>query len=791
MKNIYLLSLLLLSVSVFSQNKKNALQKFDVSDMETSVLIPSSPITNLDVYNEKTVTNYSFYQAYKAIVQGDLENRYFPLDNLKEQSKQSYFTNVIPLVILHSEYESISNLALQNNAVTKDSEGYLIRNGNASIFEKKHITLTTPLRSSSKGLQTTFKLSDSNIFNTTNQIIEHIEIDFNDGSDFRNIILNQNIIVNYTEAGKKTITFKLTFENGDVITRQSRIDIKYSNADLFTNYNRVITTFNSSITPDLLPYGEAVSYPGTGEYEMYLSADNILDKPIFLVDGFDPGDGRDITGLYNLLNFDDGGSTSNLGDLVRAEGFDVVILNFPIYTRTADTEIIDGGVDFIERNAMLLVELINTINTQKVGTAENVIIGPSMGGLISRYALNFMEDQNMSHETRLWISFDAPHHGANVPIGFQHQFNFLAFGLDDFLVLGDLNVEELQPIIDGMLKSSAARQMLTDQFEPHITDSDGVTFNSSLALPRAHPFKAILDGRMNSLTSSGFPELTRNVTIINGSGSNNRYPDNTAGMNDLVPGSQIVNANIELFGVAELKANTFFTPTAGSEIEMSQIHLDFPWWFPLANDRINNADSRAFTYSNGVDAASGGLFDIIKLTEDLSTDGLVGEFLASLSTDYFNFIPSISSMAFEITNEEIDWFHTPTGVTTARATTNITPFDAWYMPIDNEPHVTLTEGNVAFALNEIFQETLSIESNLESFIKLKQNPITDNLTILSSQFFEEANITILDMTGKFVYNKKTSLNESTNIPLNLSSGIYVLNIETNSQQNFRTKVIIK
>ena len=168
MKNIYLLSLLLLSVSVFSQNKKNALQKFDVSDMETSVLIPSSPITNLDVYNEKTVTNYSFYQAYKAIVQGDLENRYFPLDNLKEQSKQSYFTNVIPLVILHSEYESISNLALQNNAVTKDSEGYLIRNGNASIFEKKHITLTTPLRSSSKGLQTTFKLSDSNIFNTTN-----------------------------------------------------------------------------------------------------------------------------------------------------------------------------------------------------------------------------------------------------------------------------------------------------------------------------------------------------------------------------------------------------------------------------------------------------------------------------------------------------------------------------------------------------------------------------------------------------------------------------------------------
>jgi hypothetical protein len=540
-----------------------------------------------------------------------------------------------------------------------------------------------------------------------------------------------------------------------------------------------------------MPYGESVSYPGTGEYEVYLSADNILDKPIFLVDGFDPGDGRDITGLYELLGFDDNGNSSNLGDLVRAEEFDVVILNFPIYTRTADAAVIDGGVDFIERNAMLLVELINIINAQKVGTAENVIIGPSMGGLISRYALNYMENQNMNHETRLWISFDAPHHGANVPIGFQHQFNFLAFGLDDFWILGDQNVEELQPIIDGMLRSSAARQMLTDQFEPHITNSDGVTFNSSLALPRAHPYKAILDGRMNNLTSTGFPELTRNVSIINGSGVNNRYPDNTAGANNLNPGSRILNANIDVMTGAEMKIETFFTPNAGLQIQTSKVHLDFAWWFPLANDRINNADSRAFAYSNGIDAASGGLFDILSLTEDLSTDGLVGEFLASLSTDYFNFIPSISSMAFEITNEEIDWFHTPNGITTARATTNITPFDAWYMPTDNEPHVTLTEGNVSFALFEILQQTLSTETFLDDSIKLKQNPITNSLTLISTKDYQDASISIVDITGKMVYNQNTNLNNRTTIPLNLASGMYILNVDTHTNLNLRTKLIVK
>ncbi|MCX7550816.1 T9SS type A sorting domain-containing protein [Xanthomarina sp. F2636L] len=792
MKKNYLQILLLLSVSIiFAQDTKNAFQKLDISDMETSVLVANSPIVDVVSYNTKPINNYNFYQAYKAIVQGDLEKRYAPLENLKEQSKKSHFTNVIPLAIIHSDFESFEEQALQNNSVTKDAEGYLLRTSSASIFEKRHLTLMAPLRSSNKGLQTTFNLSASNIFNTTSQHIESIEIDFNDGLDFRQIALSQNIRVTYTEEGRKTITFKLHLDNNEIVTRQATIDIKFSNEDLYTNNNRIITTFNSSITPNLLPYGETVSYPGTGEYEVFLSADNILDKPIFLVDGFDPGDGRDITGLYELLNFDDGGTTSNLGDLVRDEGFDIVILNFPIYTRAADAVVVDGGVDFIERNAMLLVELINNINAQKEGTAENVIIGPSMGGLISRYALNYMENQNINHETRLWISFDAPHHGANVPIGFQHQFNFLAFGLDDFWVLGDQNVEELQPIIDGMLKSSAARQMLTDQFEPHITNSDGVTFNSSLSLPRSHPFKAIFDGRMNNLTSTGFPELSRNVTIINGSGNNNRYPDNTAGANDLNPGSRILNANIDIMTGAEMKIETFFTPNAGTQIQTSKVHLDFAWWFPLANDRVNNASSTAFTYTNGVDAASGGLFDILKLTEDLATDGLVGEFLGALSTNYFNFIPSISSMAFELTDGEIDWFHTPTGINTARATTNITPFDAWYMPIDNEPHVTLTEGNVAFALFEILQQTLSTDSNSVNSIKLKQNPISNSLTLISTDKYQGATISIIDITGKQVYFQKTNIESRTTLPLNLASGMYILNVDTKTNLVLRTKLMVK
>ena len=785
--NILLCLLLLVTSTLLAQDKDDPFKKFNTTEMETNILVLQSPVADIQSYKHKTVDLFAFYQVYKSIAQGDFDKRLVPLEQLKLERIESYATGIVPLSILHAEYENVSSEALQNNSVYRDSDNYLVNDGSA-IFEKNQITVVSPMRSIHKGLQVNYALPSEHINNLSEAVISHIEIDFDDGNDFQTVDINDIKTINYSNKGKKTIRLKITFEDDHQIIVNSTIKITYSNEDLFERSGNMVTTFNSSITPDLSPYGESVSYSGTGEYEIFLSPDNVLDKPIFLVDGFDPEDGRTINGIYDLLNFDDEGVQSNLGDVVRAQGYDVVILNFPVYLRTQDNKLVDGGSDFIERNAMLLVDLINIINTDKVGNAENVIIGPSMGGLISRYALAYMENQNVDHDTRLWISFDAPHLGANVPIGFQHQFNFLAFGLDDFWILGDQNVEELQPIIDGMLKSPAARQMLTDQFESHITDSDGVTFNGGLSLPQPHFYKPILDNRFNNLTSTGYPELTRNVSIINGSGNNNRYQSNTNPVTDLFPSSQILDADINVMTGADLKVETYFTPYAATTIEMSKVHLDFAWWFPLANDRINNASASAYSYSNGIDAGSGGLFDILTLTADLATDGLVGEFLDALSTDYFNFIPSVSAMAIEVQNNQINWFESLSGITTSQ-----TPFVNWYMPIVNEPHVTLTNGNVTFALDEIIEETLSNpESDDLMQITLEKNPIEDQLVLLTNTLSRDVNIEIIDITGKTVFKQDyKSLSDRTAIPLSLSSGVYVLNIVGNENMRFRNKLVVK
>lgn len=546
------------------------------------------------------------------------------------------------------------------------------------------------------------------------------------------------------------------------------------------------TAFTSAITPDLSVYGETTSYSGEGEYQIFLSADNILDKPIIVVDGFDPGDTRDIAGIYSLLDFTSTSGTQNLADLVRAEGFDVVILNFPTYVRAADAVTIDGGADFIERNAMLLVELINIINTAKATNSpeQNVIIGPSMGGIISRYALNYMENQTLEADTRLYISFDSPHHGANVPIGLQHHLNFLANNPLSPVI-------ELEPLIEGLLKSPAARQLLVDHFEAHLSGADLFTFDPTLTLPEAHPFRTTFETNINSLTTTGFPEDVRNVSIINGSGIGSSYLAKD-GITPVTNGFTIVDATLPIdspLGIINIDIELNMTPSAGTLQQVSRFFAPlFPPFIPNI-ESIANSETINF---DGVDSAPGGLFDLSALTGDIGTGGgIAADFLAALLIDKFSFIPSVSGLALEITDEDsgdhINWHH---NIDLAnRGTTNITPFDNTFLPDENEQHVQLTEANVAFALSEILTPPLSVSDKNSISFQLEKNPLKDQLVLLSNSN-SNVNISILDLTGKTVFNTYLNLNSRTSIPLNLASGFYILNIMGENNAIFATKFII-
>ena len=760
MKNLYFFLMLLLCIKSIGQNR---LDRLDKSDMETSILFSAFPLIDVSSYQTSINSVYTFYQTYKSLGERDSQNRFLDLETFKLKADDDFRNNKMSIAILSTDFEIIKEDALANGNIYIDSEGYIMKSENAaSIFERKELTIATPLRTKHKGLNVTFNLFEENILNTTSKQISQINIDFDNGEGFKTVILNSDFDVRYITDGFKNLTTEIRYSDGSSKTSFSKVKVSYSKDEMRTIFNRVITTFESENTPapNLSAYGINNDI-GTGEYEIFLSDDNILDKPIILIDGFDPGDTRDITGIYSLLNFDDNGTSSNLADIVRAQGFDVILLNFPVYTRTSDNEIIDGGSDFIERNAMLLVELIDIINTTKIPTADqNVIIGPSMGGIISRFALNFIESSGGVADTRLWISFDSPHLG------------------------GDQSIEALRPLVDDFLRSPAAKQMLTDHFDAHITS--GTDFDLNLRLPIAHPWHNLF---YNELIMSGFPQNVRKVSIINGSGIGNLYQDKL-GM-DIDPNFLALNIdNLQIGSGITASDGDFrarFTPFKNQLNQTGFVSINAPLLCFCDFEASSNVE--ATDYSDGIDAAPGGLFDIGSITGDLGSDPLIIDFLAGLTTDYFNFIPTVSAMALN-NDGEIDWYHIPENLTNSRTVENETPFINWYMPDDNEDHVFLTSANVNFALSEILNSSLGIDNVDEIKFQLENNPVKNNIVLITNSNNREAIVDVFDITGKRVMTSTKPLQNRSMIPINLNSGFYILNLTDELGNTFTTKFVV-
>ena len=499
-------------------------------------------------------------------------------------------------------------------------------------------------------------------------------------------------------------------------------------------------------------YDESQEYFGEGNYEIFLdNIDGVLDKPIIMIDGFDPGDGRDISMLYSSLDF--GGD--NLADILRDEGYDFIALNAPLYN--TDGKDIDGGADYVQRNAMVLVELINFINNEKVGSEELVIIGPSMGGLIARYGLSYMEANSLTHETRLYISFDSPHLGANIPISFQYLINYFAKELDN---------EQAQEVVDNVLNSPAAKEMLLDHYLGHLLPGSNFEQDPSLLLPIGAPnFRDAFQTELNDL---GFPVNVRNVSIINGSGQGT-----TIGS----PGMEMINTTLDLGATITADIILRFTPEAGQTTTVTDFTTSVGG-VPFASFE---AAAESFAFTDGVDSSPGGKGDIASGLGDI-TDPIIIAFLEALEQSEYSFIPAISAMAID---SEPDWFATPN--------INDSPFVNAHIPNVNENHVQLTEQNAAFALSEIRQEPLNTSDfELVNFV-LMENPVSEQirLKLNPTQVYNNVSISVYNTSGQQILSEKIQ-NPSDIIAINhhLNSGIYLLHI-TDNNHNYNTKLVVK
>ncbi|NNT71866.1 T9SS type A sorting domain-containing protein [Flavobacterium sp. IMCC34852] len=709
-------------------------------------------------------TNY-FLQAYHEIQRADFLQRLPKLEKLREAANLGFAKNQVPLGVLIADFEKINPTAIENGDVFLTANNLFESKPNAqNVFQKHTLNLIAPLLAKSKSSLVTFIVKEELIFNTTNKHILSIAIQTNGEETWKTISTNTPLSIRFNSNGLQTVNCRLQFTNGETIVQSFvlTVDNQNNNADARNSQNNfqpnVINTITATIPYQ--GYGETVPHLGQGEYEIFPdTVDGVLDKPVFVVDGFDPGDTNTIPLFYAGLDY---GAGQNLADYLRTQGFDIILVNFPTYTRPNTTTVVDGGVDFIQRNAFVLVEIINQINAQKVGTQKNVIIGPSMGGLISRYALRYMEMNALNHDTRLYISFDSPHQGANVPIGFQHLFNYMAYG--------PLGNAALQPIVDGMIKSSAARQMLIDHMEGHLQSGSNFEFNTASAslVPTGAPnYRTAFQNELNAM---GFPTTVRNVAISNGAGN---------GTMNYSPNFEVMNHTFNVTTTQRAIINQRFTPAANVTNQVSRFRgqtLVFGTWLTIYESLAN---SKSPTYTDGLDTAPGGRFDMGGFQADAGTDPLLVEFFDNLNADYFTFIPTWSSMAISGTNN----LYTPvTG-------NSVTPFVASSIPTVNENHVTLNQNNVTFALEEIINGSLTTTNPAFETLWIK-NPVTNSIEINTSYTLENAGITINDILGKTIYQSKNNTISGTfQIPIVLTKGVYLITI--GNENGSVTKKIVK
>jgi hypothetical protein len=665
-----------------------------------------------------------------------------PLDTLYSRASVYTDAGVFPLSISLFNYHYIKPDALDSGWLNMDtvSGQYLnVPNSPVSPYAQSTAFVAGVFNPVTWKGVTQFIVPQNLLFTNTNQVYTKIEIDFADGKGYRNISLNEVITVNYEgyeEGSKRSIYIRVTDQYNKMYMAKTQFILAKTGSDVTpdatievqqnfrTAFN--ICNLNNGFTP-----GDARIYI---QYADYTSAK--IRKPIIVVEGFDT-DKNNMDNRYGDLGWytfktgitydEDGIQTAfqlqNLPVLMsklKAEGYDVILVDFK-----------DGGKR-IEANAMAIVSIIQWVNKIKEGKQELCVMGASMGGLIVRYALRFMEQQNCNSCTRLYTTFDSPHRGANIPVGIQHFVKFFAQVSAD-----------AKDTYDKTLSTEAAMQMLVYH----------VNTNSANYRPQWQ----------NSINAMGHPQKPYRVGLINGASNGTGLGFNA--------GTQTINYYANRV-VVEVMGNVWSVPnspnnTSGQIVFTGKAPKNGLWTALLnfANPFRGIIKLNHFTAIESLgyatlpyDNAPGGTTETYKEIADANYP--IGN-ATSLVGDNHCFIPSVSAMDINTNNLNLDIW------TSTLANPLITPFDAYYFPdVEdnkfNQKHVEVTIGN---------------KGNIEWIInQLKQNEPTPNQAVLPNTFGSKFNYA---QTAKKYIKGNTSINSGGILQCN---GNYKLNYGTNEDE---------
>ncbi len=537
---------------IYTERADSLFANLDKSLITTGILYDRAfPLSRFDLYNSATDTvDYEYIsQAYYELYQAAY-NRYVLLEPgmLNEMTAYENLRNRVPIMVLDYLYNKMDTMAFQDGLFDFQNDMFYDVPGRPrNPYYTQHLQIAGPLLEEVKSNTLQFVLLPHLISRNTGQNVQQVQLNFGFGQYSLNGPLD-SVTINFPASGTHYFTTTVTLANSSSFTSKCQLTIGgYSVGARGQGIEAVYDPCRTELMESAYPfqgYDEQQPFKGQFEVNYYYrltspcNGSNVnLQKPVILIDGFDPTDKRTAAKLYEefLFYYDDVNFNPkkyvDIVDEMRQLGYDVILINIPTYFHTYGGQIIPlpanandppagynysmgkiirGGGDYVERNGLTLATLIEEINIQLANqnsTEKLVIIGPSMGGQISRYALRWMETNNKNHNCRLWVSFDSNHEGAVLPIGEQFIIRDMA-GLSN----------EVRKALDRQINIVHAKQSLVDHHLFHV--------NGQQNAGGAPDFHQRYYSMMDNL---GWPQQCRKIAMISGAENGAALPIPGAG----------------------------------------------------------------------------------------------------------------------------------------------------------------------------------------------------------------------------------------------------------------------
>jgi len=461
----------------------------------SSVINPSSNMVHLSTINQQIDNNWATYNLNNPTVD-------------------------IPTLFIG--YQSLRSDAVSQNLISVNNERLAdVAGRTQSPYTTGFAFAAAPTTESDKDGNVNFIFRSSLFINSSSKTFSSFAVDFGDGAGYQPILPDvvKNII--YSTAGVKTLQFKIQFSDGSIYYSHSKFNILQVLPGTSSSRLASDPNINSFIFPRSKDGTCPENFPNPGggyaatvtvRYSTAFSRPAMncnpqLVKPFIVVEGYDPSK----FSAFKLSNwsYEDfanqprNGDNGNINNLLPSNitfkqalndaGYDIIFI-----------DLVNNTEDIIN-NALLVENVIQWVNAHKIvnpntGLREKtVLLGQSMGGLITRYAVCDMEKKwaanptsNPSHEIRLLVTQDSPHRGANVPLGLQALVNDLApyrltkLGLASYGIIGGiigsrLQVRDIVPSLDQVYKllnnEASSGQMLIAQDNKVNTFLDGTYRN--------------------------------------------------------------------------------------------------------------------------------------------------------------------------------------------------------------------------------------------------------------------------------------------------------------------------